>query len=421
VIRYGIVGIGGFAATWVRGLQTLEERGLARLSAAVVRDPAKYAAQTAEMAARGVAFYPTLEEMLARGRGQIDIIGVPTGIGYHEPMAVQALEAGYPVLIEKPVAGTVQEVASIAAAERRSGQWCGVGYQWLHSPAMQHIKSVLDSGALGSLREGRSVIGWPRPYSYYARNPWAGQLWANNRWILDGPLTNAVAHYLVNMTYLAGVRRGGGVSVAAVRGEYYRAKPIPSYDTSAVEVTLSSGVRLYHYVSHSLQRAYEPKMLLLCERGRVTWTAQDDTALIRYADGREERFANPEPQFNEARPMAQAARVLAGEEPSPLCGLVEGGVQVLAVDLAFESSGGIAPIPRELVYEVTAPDGSALICARGMEELLAKAQQQGGLFSDLGAPWAVATPRVAAAGYDRFPQSATLEQALLRDRAAGGD
>ncbi|HUT21295.1 MAG TPA: Gfo/Idh/MocA family oxidoreductase, partial [Anaerolineae bacterium] len=249
MIRFGIVGIGGFAGTWVRSLRSLEERGVARLEAAVVRNRDKYADQVVGMEKEGRRIYATLDEMLAAGHGTLDVIGVPTGIPFHEPMAVQAMEAGFNVVIEKPVAGTIQEVQRIAMAEQRTGRWCAVGYQQIYSPSVQWLRAKLRSGALGALVEARSVISWPRPLSYYERNAWAGQLRSNGRWTLDGPATNATAHFINNLTYLAQAAEENDFAIASVRAELYRSKAIPSYDTSCIEMVTARGTRLYHYVT----------------------------------------------------------------------------------------------------------------------------------------------------------------------------
>jgi len=135
LIRYGIVGAGGFAARWVEWIERLEATGVARLAAAVVRDRTRYAAEVERLTTRGCRIYASLEEMLAEG--QIDLVGVPTGIAQHVPMATQAMEAGYNVLIEKPIAAAIQEARALREVERRTGRWCAVGFQFVYSPTIQ--------------------------------------------------------------------------------------------------------------------------------------------------------------------------------------------------------------------------------------------------------------------------------------------
>ena len=404
MIRYGIVGVGGFATTWVRSLETLERLGKARLAAAVVRDPAKYEREVARLRANGCAVYPSLDALLGGGRDAIDVVGLPTGISQHAPMGIQAMTAGFNVLIEKPVAATVQEADELGAVESRTGRWCAVGYQFIYSPTIQWLREKLRQGNLGALRAARTSIGWPRGTSYYQRNPWAGQLRDGNAWVLDGPATNATAHHLTNMLYLAS-EAAGGSAIATVRAELYRARSIASYDTSCIEVTMSDGARLLHCVSHALDEHLSPVTEIDCERGTIRWQADENAAVIQHEDGRVESFADPDLARLNTRVFEQVARVAAGEDRRPLCGLAESRPQVLAIDLAFESSGGITTIPDRLIYPASAPDGSALACVEGMGELLTAARTRGLMFSELGASWARPSEPVPAAGYARFPRS----------------
>lgn len=403
MIRYGLVGVGGYAAVWVRWLEALRQRGVARIAAVVVRSPQRYADEVARLQQQGCAVQPDLEALLTAGG--VDIVGLPTGIATHAPLARQALQAGYPVVVEKPLAAAIQDALAVQEAEERAGRWCAVAYQWLHSPTIQALADLLRRGELGRIRVARCVIGWPRGRSYYERNTWAGQLKSPAGWVLDGPATNATAHYLTNLLYLAGLQPHRP-AIAHVRAELYRANPIPSYDTSALEIELSDGARLYHYASHALSAAIEPEMHIICECGAIHWCAATDTATVTLADGRARTIANPDPGANQGRPLAQAARVAAGLDDQPLCGTAEAIPQVLAVNLAFESSGAVRSIAEHA--HTVQRDGEPLVVVEGMHGLLRRAMAEGGLFSDLGAPWARPTRPVAAAGYRSFPQGKAL-------------
>ncbi|MBC7236639.1 MAG: Gfo/Idh/MocA family oxidoreductase [Chloroflexi bacterium] len=408
MVRYGIVGVGGFAATWLHSLQAVETKGVATIRAAVVRNPAKYRPQVEELRERGCTIYTSLEEMLDGEQGRIDVVGVPTGIPYHVPMAIAAMEAGYNVLIEKPICATVQKVSELKAAETRTARWCAVGYQWLYSPTIQWLKTRAAEGDIGQILKGKTLIGWPRASGYYARNAWAGRLRFDERWVLDGPATNATAHYLTNLLYLCSAQGTESARIVRVRGELYRAKPIESYDTSAIEVELASGATLLHLASHSLRASLEPEMDLIAEKASIHWQASNDQATILYHDGRSESFVNPDPERNHQRLFEGLARVVHGEAERPLCGLAEGAPHVLAIDLAFESAQGIVPIPQTQTIRDIGPDRSELVAVRGMEEALQTAYAASVSFSRINAPWAVHTEPVDADGYVHFPRDARL-------------
>lgn len=408
MIRYGLVGIGGYAQVWLKALDVLASRGIARLAAAVVRNPTRYASEIARLQAQDVIVYPTMEAMLEDA--QVNVIGIPTGIASHAPLAVQALEAGYPVLVEKPLAATIQEGLTLHQAEERSAHWCAVAYQWLYSPTIQALAALTTQGNLGRIRAAHCVIGWPRGKRYYTRNTWAGQLRSSEGWVLDGPATNATAHYLMNMLYLA-TRQVPSPQITAVRAELYRANPIPSYDTSSIEITLSDGARLYHHASHAIERAIEPIMRVETEKASILWHAETDTATITWVDGKQESITNPDMSWNKIRPLEQAAQVAAGREARPLCGVREALLHVLAINLAFESSDGIVDIPRTETSSVAQGEDSLTI-VKDMDDFLMRAFQHGGTFSDIGVPWARLTPVHSARGYTHFPSERLVESLI---------
>jgi len=412
MINYGIVGVGGFAATWVRSLRALEARGIARVAAFVERDRVGKAEAIAALEARGITQYDTFDEMLAQGVGHLDVIGLPVGIAYHEPLTVEALEHGYNVHVEKPLAGTVQDVAHISAVAQRADRWVTVGYQWIHSPTTRWLCERLRSGRLGRIQEARTVISWPRASSYYGRNAWAGQLRSSGKWILDGPATNATAHYMTNLLYLVSQANDAPAEIASVRGEMYRAKPIPSYDTSCIEMRMATGERLLHLVSHACTETKSPHSTVICEKGTVLWDCEGDVATIAYASGETEQFASPDPEALHGLPFAQIAQVVAGQAPRPLCGIAEAAPQVLAINLAFESSVGVFQVPSEYVETHTYADGSPHRAIRGMSDILGRAYESGRMFSEMDLPWAMRTEPISAEGYEHFPSNAELAQYL---------
>ncbi len=417
MIGFGLVGVGGYGARWLEALWQLEAQGIAHVAAAVIRSPERYEQEMADLRQRGCAIYPDMDGLLADS--DVAIIGLPTGIASHAPLAIRALEAGYPVIVEKPLTATIQAARSVQHAETKSGQWCAVAYQWIHSPTIQSLRRLLCEGRLGRMREARCVIGWPRTQAYYQRNAWAGQLTVEQAWVLDGPATNATAHYFTNMFYLAQAQADHPPQIDAVRAELYRANPIASYDTSCIEVLLEDGTRLIHYASHALRDPIEPMMLLSCERGMVIWQAAADRATIAWHDGNHETIINPDPSWNAARPLEQAARVVAGRDGEPLCGTAEAIPHVLSINLAFESSATIARIPDSFVREIDHGD-QRLYEVPGMTDLLRRAMVQGRLFSELGATWSRATDYYPAAGYRGFPESPALQAFVDREPQRDG-
>jgi predicted dehydrogenase len=82
---------------------------------------------------------------------ELDAIAIATPVSSHYPLAMQAIEAGRHVFIEKPMAASVSEaVAMIEAAAKRSLTLM-VGHTFLYSAPVRTIKEIIESGEIGEV------------------------------------------------------------------------------------------------------------------------------------------------------------------------------------------------------------------------------------------------------------------------------
>jgi len=79
----------------------------------------------------------------------VDIVYVATPPGTHRELAVQALEAGKPVYIEKPMAMNHAECLEMIAAAEKAGQKLFVAYYRRALPYFLKVKELLDGGSVG--------------------------------------------------------------------------------------------------------------------------------------------------------------------------------------------------------------------------------------------------------------------------------
>jgi predicted dehydrogenase len=82
----------------------------------------------------------------------IHAVIIATPVKSHFTLAVKALEKGKHVLIEKPMATTVEEVEQIAVLAKQNNLVAMVGHTFLYNPAVRYLKGFIDSGALGDIR-----------------------------------------------------------------------------------------------------------------------------------------------------------------------------------------------------------------------------------------------------------------------------
>jgi predicted dehydrogenase len=145
------VGVGGFGDTWLEALQQLD--GAARIGALVDRDPAALEAAAARAGVDLRHCFTDLEAALAAGLADMALVVVPPEA--HRAVAVECLEAGLPVLVEKPLAGTRADCLALVEAAQRTGRELAVSQNYRYRRPIETARRVLASGRLGALGQGR--------------------------------------------------------------------------------------------------------------------------------------------------------------------------------------------------------------------------------------------------------------------------
>ena len=142
-IKICLVGCGGMAASY-RHRYTQIPGAFLGLVIDASEDVAREAAQKL-----GVEKWSTIfEDALA---SDIDIVDISTPNFLHEQQAVAALNAGKHVLLQKPIAPTLEEARNIVDAGYRNGKQIGMYMSMLDNPVYHEIKSLIKQGLLGRI------------------------------------------------------------------------------------------------------------------------------------------------------------------------------------------------------------------------------------------------------------------------------
>lgn len=411
MVRFGVVGVRNFANTHIRNLGILEKEGTAKLTAILVNDQQRNGEAAKELANRGVKVFTSWDDMLAQGKDYFDVLSLPVSIHTHAPMSIDAMRAGYNLLVEKPPAPTIQELDEMIAVSRETGRWCAVGFQFIHSVTIRKLKDKIVNGDLGEIADISCKAYWPRTKSYYTRNGWAGKTVWNGNIVLDGPVNNALAHYLNNMLFLASDVPDQAVEIDTVHAELYRGHTyIQAEDTTCMRVTCKSGTTIHFYVTHCSGRVLNPYMEITGTRGKVVWK-MDETTEITYEDGTRETFSNDgvDPWLEVLRTCARVSR---GELEKPYCRVDNCRSFVLAVNGAYESSRRVHPIPLQYVTESENKAGDLVTVVEGIESYMDEAFSSRKLLSEIGVPWSVKTEPFSMDGYTRFEIPAEMDTDL---------
>lgn len=385
-IRFGVIGIHGFSRSHIGSLQTLmAQKEPAQLVAAVAHARDLDEAYAAELEKTGVKLVPDLAALLAM-RNELDVITVPVGIHFHAPMSMQALAAGYHVFCEKPIVGAIQDGLKLAAAAAKAKGRLFVGYQDMYQPASVALKRDLLARELGALRKIVVMAAWPRLFSYYARNNWAGKLTVHGTWVLDCPANNACAHYLNLPLFWAGPEESVSARPVSVTAELARANRIESADTTALRIATAEGVEVVFVSSHACRDTKGPLFRLECEKGFIT-TRRGGKGSFAWTVNRPGR--EPEVRGENLTPaiaLGSVARVLNGEN-LPVGTLEQALEQTRAVNGAFLSSPILA-VPEAICEEIEPKPGERLRLVNNMNAILDACFEKGCLPSETGlAPW----------------------------------
>jgi len=405
MIRTAIIGVSGFANEHYHDLLRETAAGRLQIVSATVINQAEEAEKCARLRGLGCRIFDDYRLMLEAMAGHLDLCVIPTGIPLHAPMTLAALAAGSHVLLEKPAAGTIQEVTAMQKAESMAGRFVAVAYQSLYTPEILRMKQAMQDGLIGPVHAIKCRGLWPRPNSYYERNSWAGRLRQHDRWVLDSPFNNGFAHWLNMLCFLAGRDLRGSARPLAIEAELYRTRPIESADTACLRIATEEGIPLLLWVSHSCTETEDPILEVRGERGTLVWTQEG----ISYHPAGGEAEAWPSHTVAQFRPLMYDAvlRRIAGEDTF-LCGLDIAGRQTLCSNGAFESS----PIHTIAPGHLTAHgEADPLVAIDAISDICRRAFQSESLWSEMGLPWAKKGRLVSLRDYSAF-RLAETEPAL---------
>lgn len=286
--RVALIGISGYGLVHFEHIRKLADKGIVELAAVVVINPDQVQKQLEILKHYNTRVYASTEKMYADFSGKLDLVCIPTGIAFHEPMTIEALRNGASVLVEKPAAGSIAGIENMQNAEKESnGRFVAVGFQHTYARELQFIKRYLLTGRLGKIRNITVKGLWPRNDIYYHRNNWAGRIKSDSgAWILDSPINNAFAHYLNIELFLAGKTFRTSAHPAGVEAELYRARrEIETFDTCGVRVKTGEGAILTALFTHTTPRNDNPQLRIECDKGSVYWKV-DESWNIRSDSGK---------------------------------------------------------------------------------------------------------------------------------------
>jgi predicted dehydrogenase len=216
------IAVAGAGTIGLAHIDVIQHNTRCTLSAIV--DPSE--PSVAMAAAHGVPLYKTLDALLAHDKPDGIILATPNAL--HVPQALQCIAAGVPILLEKPIATTVQEAQTLADKVEATGAKVLIGHHRAHSPIMAKAKDVIRSGQLGALVAVMGSATFFKPDRYFSDAPW-------RRDVGGGPILINMIHEVHNLRILC----GDIVAVQAFKSNATRGFAVE--DTVAMNLRFANG------------------------------------------------------------------------------------------------------------------------------------------------------------------------------------
>jgi predicted dehydrogenase len=386
-----LAGVHGHGRSHLANLARLAASGGGRhgITLAGVADPLPL---TPEQRARvgDAATSPDLGTLLERVRPAVTIVCTP--IQTHVDLALEAVAHGSHVLLEKPPAPSLAELARLAGGlsggPAGDGPACQVGFQSLGSEAVGHVRALVADGAVGEVTGIGATCVWTRDESYYARARWAGRRRLDGVEVVDGVLTNPFAHAVATALRLDG--SDGPGAVASIELELFRANDIEADDTSCVRIRTSRGTTIVVAATLCGERSGDPVITVHGSAGRIVYAYKRDE--VRLCRG------GPRGGADGAGRAEQVWRLRSHDLLENLVDHVhDPGVPLLVplprttAFMQVVEAVRTAPDPRRIDGGAVAEEPAGAWRRRyvpGVDAAVAACAERLALFSELGLPWA---------------------------------
>nr|WP_202818339.1 Gfo/Idh/MocA family oxidoreductase [Actinopolymorpha cephalotaxi] len=234
----------------------------------------RLAQRVVELGAEEPVVYGSIAEAVESGTVDLAVICTPSG--YHIDNALEVIDAGLHVVIEKPLDVSVaksREFAERVARAEKAGQVVSVISQHRFDPGSALIRQAIEDGRFGRITSAVASMAWYRSQGYYDSGDWRGT------WALDGggAVMNQGIHTLDLLRWFC----GRPVEVYAHFGQLNHER-IEIEDTATATVRFESGTLA---VIHMTTAAYPGLTARLQVHGSLGSAIQDNDVLRYFHAG----------------------------------------------------------------------------------------------------------------------------------------
>lgn len=191
-IRFGILGCGLIASVHADAISHIENATLV----GVADNKYEFAESFAQK--RGVKAFNDYFDMLSSL--EIDVVCICTPSCFHAQNAIDALNRGKHVVLEKPMALSTKDADLVINTCKKTGNFVTVVSQLRFSEDILRVKKLIEDGALGKITLCELNMRYYRSPEYYSSSPWKGTLKFDG----GGALMNQGIHGIDLFEYMVG-------------------------------------------------------------------------------------------------------------------------------------------------------------------------------------------------------------------------
>jgi UDP-N-acetyl-2-amino-2-deoxyglucuronate dehydrogenase len=203
--------------------------------------------------------YKNIADLL-KYENDIDVVTICSPNGLHATHSIQALNAGFHVLCEKPMAINVHDCGEMLKAAERNNRRLFAIKQNRFNPPVSAVKEAIDQGIFGRIYSVQLSCFWNRNFDYYS-DSWKGTLELDG-----GTLYTQFSHFVDLLYWMIGDVR----KAYALMGNFAHEGVIEFEDTGVVAFEFYNGaLGTFNYTVNSFRKNMEGSLTIFAEKGTV--------------------------------------------------------------------------------------------------------------------------------------------------------
>ncbi|MEA4889565.1 MAG: Gfo/Idh/MocA family oxidoreductase [Clostridiaceae bacterium] len=358
-----LIGAGGYGVTYLSIYENYIDKEKHTLCAVV--DPyADRSNSYTYITEHHIPVFQTLDDFYCHDTADLVIISSP--IQFHKEQTLTAVRHGSHVLCEKPLTARVEDALEMQKAAREAGCKIGVGFQWSFNDANAKLRKDIQSGLYGRPLCFKTCMSWPRPKEYFEGSTWKGRVFDKNSGspIYDSIVTNATAHYLHNLFFIAASQPRSFNYII------YRAYDIETFDTCVIKGVMENGCEFFYGGTFVGEIKTDVVQELKFAHGTVRYGEGQDDFLKGYLnDGTVIDYGTMSGSRDVANKLIKMIECIE-HNTNPLCSVDEIVPYLSVCNQIFEKLD-VTAFPREMISDI----GERLV-VKGLWEKISTAFDQ---------------------------------------------